>query len=232
MKDSRYLEFKANLEKCSLGLSSVNGFNKLKKQLNGVSNWEEFQAIRAQINVTCWFKDRNILKEIEPDLPHRKGSADILLVFSNHDIYCEVNSLESFAKVKEPKEQNADIEKIKIKSKNLPWLTELDIEHAIKRERIIRNLKEETNKQLPLNYPGILALETGRAAVFSLEVKEIATKLFKNRHQVILIMLWSLEKGSKIGEAPFWFVNPSSRYQNVGQELLRYLGQGNNVFDC
>jgi len=229
MKDSRYLEFKATLEKRLFGLSSVNGFDKLKSRLNGVSNWEEFQAILAQIDITLWFKDKGIIKEIEPQLPHRLGFADILISFLNQDIFCEVNSLESFVKVKEPKKRNTDNEKTIIKRKNLTWLTELDIEHEIKQDRIIRNLREKTNKQLPLNYPGILALETGRAAVFSLEVKEIAKKLFKNRPQVILIMLWSLERGTGIGEPPFCYINRNSHYQNTGQEFLRYLKQDNNI---
>ncbi|MFC2033586.1 hypothetical protein ACFLUB_03630 [Chloroflexota bacterium] len=83
----------------------------------------------------------------------------------------------------------------------------------------------KTKKQIPTSHPGILALETGKAAIFSPEVDEIAKNLFKNRQQLILIMLWSLDRGSAIGEPPFWFNNPKSKYQRIGQDFLSYFKQ-------
>lgn len=223
MKDNRYLQFQATLEKSSIGLADVQGYDRLVSSIRGVADWDGFQAILAQIKTTSWFKEKNLLKEIEPKLPHREGFADILFTFSNQDIYCEVYSLESLVKSIEAGKQDGDDERIESKRQKLPYLSKLDIEHEIKKDRIIRNLLEKTNKQLPKNHPGILALETGRAMVFQLEVKEIAKKLFNNRPHMMLIMLWSLERGSGIGEPPFLFVNQKSNYQNIGQELLKYL---------
>lgn len=108
-------------------------------------------------------------------------------------------------------------------------MSKQDAEHEIKQDRITRILLGKTNKQLPPNYPGILALETGKSMVFTFDTKKIAQKLFPSRPQVMLIMLWSLERGSQIGEAPFPFVNPNSPYQNIGQKLLKYLGLDNKV---
>jgi len=229
MKDPRYLEYRAYLKEISAGLASSNGYDKIESRIKSVTDWEEYRAISAQINVTLWFKNKNILKEIEPELPHRVGFADILLAFSNHDIYCEVTSLVSFFKPIESKKQDADNEKIEIKLQKQPYFTRQDIEYDIKKEKILRSLKEKTLKQLPSSHPGILALETGRAMVFHLEVKEIAKKLFKNKPQLILIMLWSLERGSDIGEPPFWFVNNKSKYQDIGKDLLKYLKQDDAV---
>lgn len=225
MKDNRYLQFQATLEKISIGLAYVKGYDRLISSIRDVADWDGFQAISAQIKTTAWFKDKGILKEIEPRLPQRLGYADMLLSFSQQDIYCEVSSLQSIAKSIESKKQDTENEKIRIKRQNQPYLTKQDIEHDIKKDRITRNLLRKTNKQLPENRPGILALETGRAAVFHLEIKEIAEKLFTNRPHIMLMMLWSLERGSDIGEAPFWFKNHKSKYQTTGQELLKYLGQ-------
>lgn len=235
MKDQRYLQFQATLEKSLAGLASVNGYDRLKSLLKGVADWDEYQETLAQIDITLWFKRKNLLKEIEPELPHREGYADILLSFSYEDIYCEVNSFESLAKSLASKTQDED-NKIESKWQKLrkgqPWLTKQDVEYEIEVERIVRNLLVKTNKQLPPNHPGILALETGKSMVFCYKIKEVADRLFTQRPQVALIMLWSLEKGSQIGEAPFWFVNPNSPYQNIGQKLLKYLGQEKKVLDC
>ncbi len=108
-------------------------------------------------------------------------------------------------------------------------MSEQDAEHEIRKDRITRNLLAKTRRQLPPNHPGILALETGKSMVFTFDTKKIAQKLFPSRPQVMLIMLWSLERGSQIGEAPFWFINPNSPYQNIGQKLLEYLGQDNKL---
>lgn len=222
MKDQRYLEFQATLGKESAGLASVIGYDRLKPLLKGATDWDKFQEVFAQINITLWFKQNSLLKEIEPTLPHRQVSCDLLLSFSQQDIYCEVSSFQSFVKSIESREQGTDDERIKIKLQQRPYLTKQDIEHEIKNDRIIRNLLIKTKKQLPPKHPGILALETGKSMVFHFDIKEIAQELFPSRPQVMLIMLWSLERGSEIGEAPFWFVNPSSPFQDIGQKLLEH----------
>jgi len=231
MKDERYLEFRATLEKSSSGLASVNGYDRLQSSIEDVADWDGFQAIKAQIDITLWFKQKSLLKEIEPELPYRVGNADTLLSFSQQDIYCEVTSPESLQKSIESKEskKQSEAKKVQILLKKQPWMSKQDAEHEIKQDRITRSLLEKTNKQLPRNYPGILALETGKSMVSTFDTKKIARKLFPSRPQVMLIMLWSLERGSQIGEAPFPFVNPNSPYQNIGQKLLEYLGLDNKV---
>lgn len=82
MKDPRYLQYQEVLRKSLACLASVNGYNKLKTRINCVADWDEYRAISAQIDATQWFKDKNLLKEIEPELPHRLGYADMLLSFS------------------------------------------------------------------------------------------------------------------------------------------------------
>lgn len=223
MKDKRYLQFQATLEKRSIGLSYVKGYDRLASSIKDVADWDGFQAILAQIDATQWFKDKNLLKEIEPPLPNREGYADILISFSQQDIYCEVTSLESLVKSIEARRQDGDNKRVEAKRQNQPYLSRLDIEHEIKNDKIVRILLRKTNKQLPKNHPGILALETGRAMVFQSEVKKIAKKLFTNRPQIMFTMLWSLEQGSGIGKPPFPFVNQKSNYQTIGQELLKYL---------
>jgi len=223
------------LEQRLAGLTSITGYDRLKPLLRGASDWDEYQEFLAQIDITLFFKHKNLLKEIEPELPHRVGNADVLLSFSQQDIYCEVTSFESLAKSVESKTQDED-NKIESRLQELrkeqPWLTKQDVENKIETNRIVKNLLGKTNKQLPQCYPGILALETGKSMVFHYKIKEVADRLFPQRPQVILIMLWSLERGSQIGEPPFWFVNPNSPYQNIGQKLVKYLGQENKVLDC
>jgi hypothetical protein len=95
MKDERYLEFQATLEKESAGLAAVKGYDRLISTIKDVASWDKYMEIRAQINITRWFKENSLLKEIEPGLPHRRGNTDALLSFSEQDIYCEVTSPQS-----------------------------------------------------------------------------------------------------------------------------------------
>lgn len=106
MKYPRYLQFQENLVKNSAGLANVDGYDRLKSSIGDVADWDGFQAIWAQIDITLWFNNKGILKEIEPKLPLGKGYSDILLSFSKQDIYCEVKSLESLQKSIESKKQS------------------------------------------------------------------------------------------------------------------------------
>lgn len=228
MKDERYLQFQTTLKEIAVRLASINGYDRLESSIENVADWDGFQAIKAQINITLWFNDKGILKEIEPKLPLREGYSDILLSFSEQGIYCEVTSPESLQKSIESKKQN-EAKKVQNLLKKQPWMSKQDAEHELKRERAVRNLLDKTKHQLPPNHPGVLALETGKSMVFTFDTEKIAQKLFPSRPQVMLIMLWSLERGSQIGEAPFPFINPNSPYQNIGQKLLEYLGLNNKV---
>jgi len=228
MKDPRCPEFRATLKKESAGLASVKGYDRLKSRLNSVTDWDSYKEMSAQIGITLWFKEKSLLKEIEPELPHREGNADALLSFSEQDIYCEVTSPESLQKSIASKKQS-EAKKVQNLLKKQPWMSKQDAEHELKIERAVRNLLDKTKRQLPPNHPSILALETAKSMVFTFDTKKMAHKLFPSRPQVMLIMLWSLERGSRIGEAPFWFINPNSPYQNIGQKLLKYLGQDNKV---
>ena len=108
MKDSRHLEFHKKLENDSTGLSSVKGDGRLVSLINRVVYWDDFMSTSAQIKTTLWFKDRKILKEIEPLFPHRAGYTDVLISFSEYDIYCEVCSFESIFKTSKSKIQDKD----------------------------------------------------------------------------------------------------------------------------
>lgn len=231
MKDPRYLEFRATLEKMSAGLASVKGYDKFKCFLRGTSDWDQFQEALAQIGITLWFKDKGIVKEIEPELPHKDGNADFLISFSQQDIYCEVYSRESLEKSIKSKKGN-DAQKVQNLLKRELWMTQQDAKNEIEIDRILRKLLRKTSKQLPANHPGILALDAGKGAVYVHKIKRVANKLLPQRQQVILIMLWTSERRSPMEEPPFWFTNSNSPYQNVGQKLLKYLGQENKVLDC
>ena len=76
-----------------------------------------------------------------------KPSADILLSFSEQDIYCEVTSPESLQKSIESKKQS-EAKKVQNLLKKQPWMSKQDAEHEIKQDRITRFLLEKTNKQL------------------------------------------------------------------------------------
>ncbi|MFC1993083.1 hypothetical protein ACFLV3_04670 [Chloroflexota bacterium] len=204
-------------------LTSVTGYGRLCSRLRGSSDWDGYQEFLAQINITLWFKDKGILKEIEPALANSMGRADILLTFSQQDIYCEITSRQSLEKSIKSKRGN-DAQKVQNLLKKEPWMTQQDAKNEIEIDRILRISLRKTSKQLPANHPGILALDGGKGAVYVHKIKRVAKELLQQRPQVILIMLWSLEKGSQIGEAPFWFVNPNSPYQDIRQELLEYLG--------
>ncbi len=204
------------LEKRLAELDSIAGYGRLKPRLQGASDWDEYQEFLAQIDITLWFWQKNLLKEIEPELPHRDGYADMLLYYLQQDIYCEVTSFQSIAK--------------SLKSRvGEKW----DRLKTIK--GVVRNLLDKTRNQLPEDYPGILALDTTKSGIFSFDVREIAQKLFPSRPQVALIMLWSWE-GTE--EDFSWDMSPSAFYINgdersifrvVGEKLLECSGLGGEV---
>jgi hypothetical protein len=100
-----------------------------------------------------------------------------------------------------------------------------DAEHEIRNRRIGRNLMDKTKLQLQFCQPGILVIDGSKAALFHFSVKEIAERLLPKRPQVALIMLWSLERGSQIGEPPFCFANSGSPFLDLTRRLLRHLGR-------
>lgn len=189
------------LEKRLAKLASVAGYDRLGFLLRGALDWDGYQEWLAQIDITLWFNQKNLLKEIEPLLPHRAGNADILLSFARQDIYCEVASFQSIIKT------------IKARAKD--------------KASKIRNLLDKTKRQLPQDYPGILALNTTKSAIFAHDVRLIANRLFPRRSQVTLIGLWSWE-GNR--EAMSWdnsptsfFINHGSEFYEIGESLIRYL---------
>jgi hypothetical protein len=222
MKDSRYLQFQDVLRKNLVSLANIKGHDRLETRINAVTNWDGYMDILFQINVTRWFKDKNLnlIKQIEPALTHREGFGDILLTFLKEEIYCEATSLNS---TRLSKKCDFDNKRVKNKHKKQPYLTKLEIGHEIINDRITRIILDKTKRQLPEDYPGIFAIGTGRAAVFLYDFKSIAKKVFINRPNIVSIMLWSLERGSDIGEAPFCFRNPNSKYPDIGGDLLKYL---------
>lgn len=200
------------LEKRLANLDTVAGYEKLKPLLCGASDWDEYQEALAQIDVTLWFKQRNLLKEIEPNLDCRVGSADILLSFNEQAIYCEVTSFQSISKSIRSEARSRD-EEADGRQREI--------------ERIARNLLRKTKRQLPPNHAGILALVTTKSAIFADDVRLIADRLLPQRLQVVSIALWSWEGD---GEAPNWgmiptvfLINGRSGFQGIAEELSQCL---------
>lgn len=219
------------LEKRLAELTSVTGYGRLCSRLRVTSDWDGYQEFLAQIDITLWFKDKGILKEIEPELANSMGKADILLTFSQQDIYCEVTSFQSIAKSIESKTKSEE-KKIRELRKRQPWKTEQYVENELKIKRAVRNLLDKTKRQLPSNHPGILALETGKSAIFGFDVRDIAQKLFPSRPQVVLIVLWSWESDGgdnsdlrwEMNNPSFCFINGGSKFREAGETLLQHLG--------
>ena len=224
-------EFKKHLpslESRLVKLASAPGYERLIPLLRGASDWDKYQEFLSQIDVTTWFKNKSLLKCIEPELPHRQGSCDLLLSLSQRDIYCEVASRQSLWKSIESK-RDKDRQKVQDLLRKQSWMSKQDAEHDFEIRRAVRNWSEKIRKQLPPDYPGILAIDTRKAALFHLSVREAAKRIFPKNRQLVLIMLWSLEGGTRIGEPPFWFINRDSAFQNIGWELLKRLGQEHKV---
>jgi hypothetical protein len=212
-------------------LSCFPGFNKLQKGLRS-PNGDEYYETQIQIERSVWFAQQHLLKEIEPELHDQGESCDMLLAFKGQHIYCEVTS-RRFAGVNS-KITTAQMQRLQ---KKQPWLTEQDIEYQYEINNVLRSLKDKAQHQLPPTAPGILVLETGRAMFFHWQTKELANKLFASTSRattphVILIMLWSGDSGSQMGEAPFWFVNRNSYFKAIGRALLKYLGQEQKAVEC
>ncbi len=85
---SKPCQYLPTLEKMLAELSSVTGYDRLARLLRGASDWDEYNEFLAQIDITLWFKQKSLLKEIERGLPCSTGVGDILLAFSQQDIYC------------------------------------------------------------------------------------------------------------------------------------------------
>ncbi|MBN2075568.1 MAG: hypothetical protein JW762_08470 [Dehalococcoidales bacterium] len=225
MKDERYLEFQRKLTYRAISLTHKNGYERLASSIDAVTDWEGFQEIIAQIDATKWFDERNVLKKIEPSTPHRLGNADLLISIGNQDVYCEVTSPISLQKTftKKTKNENSVDSNVVNLLKKQPWMSETEAKHTIQNSKVVRNLLDKTRKQLPETYPGILVMNTSKSMIFHFDVKQIAEKLFPSRNQIILLMLWSLERGSMIGTPPFIFLNSNSQFQKTGEDLLKYL---------
>lgn len=200
-----------SFEKRLEGLVSVKGYDRLGSRLRGASDWDQHNDIEAQIDITLWFKRKNLLKEIEPKLPCREGYSDILLSFLQQDIYCETHSFQSIIKSIQPEESKTEKEWDELKG--IKWA--------------VRHLLKETSRQLPQDYPGILALDATKSVKFAYDVRSIAERLLPQRPQVIFIALWSWEGNGE----PSWdmipndfFVNSKSKFPDVGKALLGHLG--------
>ena len=218
------------LEKRLAELVLVTGYDKLAPLLKGASDWDKYQEALAQIDITLWFNQKNLLKEIEPRLPHRVGNADFLLSFSQQDIYSEVGSFQSIIKSIESKaksEEKRIQKRLRELRKGQPWRTEQHVENELEIERAVRSLLDKTKRQLPPNHPGILALDTTKSAKFAYDIRSIANKLLPQRPQVTLIGLWSWEG---VEETLNWdknptcfFINGGSRFQEIGEALVQFL---------
>jgi hypothetical protein len=219
------------LDRRLLELSSVRGYERLGHLLRGASTWDEYQEFLGQIDITLWFKRNHLLTEIEPGLPHRKGEADVLATFLGNDMYCEVTAFQSIAKSMSTMtnlEKGRVQKKLSVLQKRQPWKSKIDMEHDFDVKRAVRNLLAKTKYQLPINHIGILALDTGKSAMFKFDVKEIAENLFPRRPQVTMIILWSWEGDGDNESDEHWtknnpticFVNRQSKFRKLADKLL------------
>jgi len=190
-------------------LAPLSGYSKLRSLLQGASNWDAYEEALAQIDTILWFSQKKLVKEIEPILCHRVGKADILLSLNRQDIYCEITSFQSIIKsvnlIDNSRDKNRHNEQVKI-------------------DRVIRILLSKTSRQLPPDYPGILALNALKSSIFAFDVRLIAQKLLPKRLQVALIALWSGEgTGPDINwDIPNLFViNSRSQYRYIGEAILQ-----------
>lgn len=208
------------------------GYHKLGQRLRGVGDWDQYQEFLTQIDITLWFKQKALLKEIEPRLPHSKGEADILLSCNQQDIYCECTSFQSLWKsIQEEADSESDKQKKKQEKlkKEYRGLTMDDVTHKGEIDNTVRKLLDKTKNQLPSDWPAILALDTSKAAVYSPDIKEIARRLFPKRRHLVLIASWSWENSSQNfldweRATPKLFVNSESKFPTVGKDLVTFLG--------
>jgi len=196
------LPYLSHMEGQLAQLSLFPGFNKLRKGLRS-PNVHEYYETQIQIEKSVWFAQHHLLREIEPEINDKRGSCDVLLSFEERPIYCEVTS-RRFPGVNS-KGTTARMQRLQ---KKQPWLPEQEIECQLEINTLLRSLRDKAQHQLPPTAPGILVLETGRAMFFYWQTKDLANKLFASTSQttpphVILIMLWSGDSGSQMGEAPF-----------------------------
>ena len=203
-----------SLEKRLAELSSIVGYDRLCPLLRSAADWDQYQEYLDQIDITLWFKSKSLLKEIEPELPGSRGKADILVSFRDQPIYCEVSSFQSIGK--------------SIQSEKYQHSSSKDI-HRI--DRILRTSLRKTHRQLPQDYAGIFALSTTKSNVLSFDVRQMAQRLFLNRQQVTLIMLWSWENNRENDSSIKWamdnpdycFINSQAIFRKLGETLLCYL---------
>jgi hypothetical protein len=218
-----------HLETLLQQLSDIKGYDRLGARLIGACDWDGYQEIMAQINATIWFRQKGLIKEIEPTLPHRTGSCDILLSFAEQEIYCEVWSAQSFMKAFESKKTEKAGKAADLRKKE-PWMSLEDAEHEIRNRDIVRILKQKTNRQLPPDQHGILWIDGAKGWLFHFDVKIIADRLSPSIPRMASVMLWNLERGSQIGDAPFCFINAGSPFQAISRKLLLHLERTDQMY--
>lgn len=216
-------------------LESIDGYERLGSLLRGAGDWDQHQETLAQLDATLWFKEKGVLREIAPVLPTTTGNADALLCWGEEHIYCEVTSFQSIAKAFDSSTEHAK-GRIQMRIRQLrqrePWKTKEDLEHELHIRRAVRNLLSKTKKQLPVDCPGILAIDTGKSAVFHGDVSTIARQLFPSRSHVVFILLWSWESdepedadsGWKKCAPTYCFVNTGSRFWPLVETMPDSMG--------
>lgn len=217
------------LERRLAELAPIHGYERLGNILRGATNWDEYQEVLSQLDRTLWFKRNKLLAEIEPPLPHRLGSSDMVLCFSSQIIYCEVSSFQSLYKtlLTRSKKQEKTVQVEFPNAQKITLREEQRSEVQFEAQKVVRNLLEKTKRQLPQGYMGILALDTLKSAKFSYDIRLVAERLFPQREQVTVIGLWSGEDDDEPGwemKPTTFFLNNNSQFREVGRELIKTLG--------
>jgi len=231
MQHHEVSQYLSNLNSKLVQLEPFPGFPKLGPGIKA-KDWQQYYETLAEIKADIWFAERGLLKEIQPELSHTRGRGDILILLSGQLIYCEVTA-RRFPNESDEKDDRKEARLKKLREEQ-PWATQADLDDQDEIRKMLGHLRGKTRRQLPPNFPGILVLDTGRAMFYQQSTKKLAGRLFASQDtsQVILIMLWSLERGSQIGEPPFWFVNRRSCFHDIGLALLKSLGQEQNIVEC
>jgi hypothetical protein len=178
------------------------GYGRLAPLLRKASDWDQYQETLAQIDITLWFNEKGLLKEIEPELSFRNGKADILLSFSGQDIYCECTSFQSITK---------------------SLASKASIEGRTIQTNARRRLLRKADSQLPPDHPSILVLDMTKSTRFVLDERQLAEGVFPQRPQIALMAVWDCAFNWSTTPRQF-FVNTRSNFREVGEALLRSLG--------
>ena len=136
--------------------------------LNKPRDWNEYQEMLAQLDLTLAFLDAGVLVEIEPTIPSTMRKTDALLLVGGASVYCEMTS----PRLSVSPQSAGESQDVK---------------------RVIRHLQPKVTRQLPAPSHGLLAMDTTKCGLFSHDVRVIAAAVIPHHRNLLGICLWSWE---------------------------------------